>query len=103
MLPPIFKKTFVWLLFLAPGLLMICHGLGAVLNERLVSMGRRSFGRITYGDDAVGWGWIFLGFGFAALGEMASLLAKRVVIRVIGWILAVGASSIGCWVLLRSS
>ena len=94
------KEALVWLLFLAPGLLIVRYGLAGVINEKLASA--RPRGQWTsFGDVAVGRGWVFIGVGFWALGEMAYVKTKHGAYRIFGWIFGVGASGMGCWILAQ--
>jgi hypothetical protein len=74
--------------------------MGGVINEKLVSARARGL-RTSYGEDAVGWGWLFIGVGFWALGQMSYLKVKRPMVKFISWTLAVGAWSVGGWILIR--
>lgn len=92
-------KVVVWMLVIAPGVLIVAYGASGIRNERLVGVGR--YKMPSYGENAVGWGWIFVALGFWTLGQFCYLKTSRLLFRFAGWVLAVGACGIGLWVLLR--
>src|SRR5690554_4309790 len=67
--------SILWLLTLAPGILIIAYGADGILHKRLGHIGRYKglTKGVSYGDDAVGWGWVFIGVGFWALGQFCAL------------------------------
>ena len=87
-----------WLLVCVPGLFMIFYGVVGIYTKRLTGGRMRT---MSYGDDAVGWGWILVGVGFWALGMGFHLKTGRGIAKLLGWILAGGAVALGVWILLR--
>lgn len=94
-----FGAVVLWLFALAPGLLIIAYGMSGIRNERLVGVGR--YKSTSYGDNAIGWGWIFITLGFWALGQGWHLKTGRVFPKLLFNILAIGAFIVGIWVLFR--
>ncbi len=92
-------QVILWVLACTPGLLIIAYGVGGVHNERLVGIGR--FKSVSYGGDAVGWGWIFIGIGLWALGQGIDLKTGRSLLKLPFNILAACAVIVGAWVLFR--
>lgn len=92
-------QVVLWILAITPGLLIIRYGLGGVITEKLV--GVRGANRTSYGDTAVGWGWIFIAVGFWGLGLMLHLKTGRAGIKYFSWVFTAGAAGIGCWILLQ--
>jgi len=99
----VFANAILWLLTLSPGVLIIAYGANGILHKRLAHAGRfKGLTKgVSYGDDAVGWGWIFVGVGFWALGQFCALKTGRNGFKVTGWVMALGTGGIGVWVLLR--
>ncbi|MCX7826634.1 MAG: hypothetical protein N2689_13890 [Verrucomicrobiae bacterium] len=97
------RNAILWLLTLAPGILIIAYGANGILQKRLTHTGRYKgmTNGVSYGDDAVGWGWVFIGVGFWALGQFCALKTGREWFKFIGWILAIGSGGVGLWVLAR--
>lgn len=95
--------TFLWLLTLAPGILIIGYGANGILHKRLEHAGRFKglTQGISYGDNAVGWGWIFIGIGLWALGQGINLKTGRSLLKLPFNILAACAVIVGAWVLFR--
>ena len=96
-------QTVLWLLTIAPGCLVIVYGASGVRQQRLVTFGR--LGRYEHawrGADAVGWGWIFVGVGFWALGYFCHLKTGLAAVKFLGWAIGIIAGAIGVLVLLRS-
>lgn len=91
-------QTALWVLTLTPGLLIMRHGVMGICRKQMTGGKMRT---TSYGDDAVGWGWLFIAIGFWALGQCCALKTGRAGFKSIGWILAVGTGSVGVWVLLR--
>lgn len=92
----------LWLVTVSPGCLMITYGANGILQERLVTIGR--FGRDNHvwtGAGAVGWGWIFVGVGFWALGYFSHLKTGYVMVKILGWVLGGIAAVIGVGVFLN--
>jgi hypothetical protein len=93
-----FGQAFLWVLTLTPGLLIMAHGAMGIYRKQMTGGKMRT---TSYGDDAVGWGWLFIALGFWALGQCCALKTGRDGFKLIGWILAVGTGGVGVWVLLR--
>ena len=88
-----------WLLACIPGFLLILHGMGGVVYKRL--LGGKWVKVMSYGDDAVGWGWLSISIGLWALGQGFFLKTGRPVWKFIFNILTGIAFIIGIWFLLR--
>ncbi|HRT07610.1 MAG TPA: hypothetical protein P5038_12050 [Candidatus Paceibacterota bacterium] len=91
-------EAVLWVLTLTPGLLIMTHGAMGIYRKQMTGGKMRT---TSYGDDAVGWGWMFIALGCWALGQCCALKTGRAAFKSIGWILAVGTGGIGVWVLLR--
>jgi hypothetical protein len=86
----------VWVAICTPGLLIIFYGKHVIQVER-ISAGK--FQRTTYGLEAVGWGWLFVGLGIVVLGWGLEIKSERSVFRLLGWVLGVAAIvyGMGCF------
>lgn len=93
-----FGGALLWLLTLAPGSYILLQGVSGIVNKRLA--GRWNW-HVLYGADAVGFGWVTVGVGFWALGQFCYLKTSRIVVKLLGWALAVIAGVIGVWVLVK--
>jgi hypothetical protein len=82
-----------WIALCAPGLLIILYGRHVILVERITSGKYQK--TTTYGLEAVGWGWIFVGLGIVVLGECLEIKSERGVFRLLGWVLGVAATVYG--------
>ncbi len=94
-----FGEMILWLLAVSPGLLLIFHGAGGVIHKRL--LGGKWVKVMSYGDDAVGWGWLSICIGLWALGQGCFLKIGRPFLKFVFNILAGGAFLVGIWFLFR--
>lgn len=90
-------ELLLWVLALAPGILILIHGTNGIISEKLIPVTRRGWSPKTpiLGSDAVGWGWCFVGIGIWALGNSLYWKTGRTIWRALGYLLAFVAGAIG--------
>lgn len=90
----------VWGLVCGPGVAIIAYGVDGVRTGQL--RGRRWFKSFSYGEEAVGWGWLAIAVGCWALGEGLHLKTGRPVARILMNVLALGTFGVGVCILALS-
>lgn len=91
------REIFLWCLAISPGLWIVYFGAAGIENQKLVGVMRAR--STAYGEDAVGWGWVFIAIGTWALGQGLYLKTENPVWKRIGLGLACVPFGIGLIVL----
>ena len=89
-------EVVMWVLVIAPGVLIIAYGASGIRNERLVGVAAIKC-HLTLRTRSAG--GIFVALGFWTLGQFCYLKTGCLLFRFAGWVFAVGACGVGLWVL----
>ena len=87
-----------WMLSDGLCLLMICFGLRGVYTQKLPIYRQ---GKMSFGDDAVGFAWILVGVGIFCMSRFGYFLPRKPVLQLLGYIISIAAFLGGGWVLVR--
>lgn len=91
-----------WLFAIVPGAFFVVLGFEGILNERMTTVGRLGTSEhIWTGDNAIGWGWFYVGIGLAAVGYLCYGKSGLPVFRICGWSSAAEAMILAVFYLTR--
>lgn len=93
------REIILWGLSICPGLWIIYYGANGIRHRQLTGLIRTK--STAHNEEAVAWGWIFIGIGIWALGQGLYLKTEKPFWKLLGLVLALVSAGIGTMVLLR--